>query len=122
MSGPPINVIIPLGGLGSRFQKEGYLTRPKPFVRVLGKEMILWVVDNLSIRSDDGLVLVYNPSWMSMDAEAGLPMAKDDTCPGKTTRRVGSTAYMDVGMLQSVPGRKLFSAAPSRRRTKEKNE
>ena len=37
-----MNIIIPLGGLGSRFQTEGY-ARPKPFVRVLGKEMILWV-------------------------------------------------------------------------------
>jgi hypothetical protein len=63
---PPINVLIPLGGLGTRFQKEGYLTRPKPFVRVLGKEMILWVLDNLKLRSDDGLVLVFDPSWMSM--------------------------------------------------------
>jgi hypothetical protein len=42
-----MNVIVPLGGLGMRFQNEGY-TRPKPFVRVLGKEMILWVLGALS--------------------------------------------------------------------------
>jgi capsule biosynthesis phosphatase len=41
-----MNLIIPLGGIGSRFQKEGYF-RPKPFVRVLGKPMIEWLVDNL---------------------------------------------------------------------------
>ena len=35
-----MNVMIPLGGIGSRFQKEGY-KYPKPFVRVLGKEMIV---------------------------------------------------------------------------------
>lgn len=64
MSG--VNVIIPLGGLGSRFQKEGYLTRPKPFVPVLGKPMILWVIENLTIGMDDTLVIVYNPSFMNL--------------------------------------------------------
>ena len=29
--------MIPLGGIGSRFQTEGYLTRPKPFIPVLGR-------------------------------------------------------------------------------------
>jgi NDP-sugar pyrophosphorylase family protein len=61
-----MNVIVPLGGLGTRFQKEGY-TRPKPFVRVLGKEMILWVLDNLTLGVDDALVIVFNPAFLSMD-------------------------------------------------------
>ena len=52
-----MNIIIPLGGLGSRFQNEGY-SRPKPFVRVLGKEMIKWVIDNLKIGPEDALVIV----------------------------------------------------------------
>ena len=29
--------------------------------------MIRWVVDNLSLAADDALVVIYNPSWMSMD-------------------------------------------------------
>lgn len=61
-----MNIIIPLGGLGSRFQNEGY-SRPKPFVRVLGKEMIRWVVDNLKLGDEDALVIVFNPNFMSMD-------------------------------------------------------
>ena len=60
----PITVMIPLGGIGSRFQKEGY-TKPKPFISVLGKPMILWVIDSLQLRPDDSLVIVYNPGWMS---------------------------------------------------------
>lgn len=64
--GPAINVIIPLGGLGTRFQKEGYLTRPKPFVPVLGKPMILWVVENLTLGPEDTLMIVYNPSFMNI--------------------------------------------------------
>lgn len=61
-----VNVIVPLGGLGSRFQKEGYLTRPKPFVPVLGKPMILWVLENLTMGTEDKLVIVYNPAFMSI--------------------------------------------------------
>ena len=64
LDGPPITVMIPLGGLGSRFQKEGY-TRPKPFVQVMGKPMILWVLDSLKLRPQDELVIVYNPDFLS---------------------------------------------------------
>ena len=64
MEGPAITVMIPLGGLGSRFQKEGY-TRPKPFVQVMGKPMILWVLDSLKLRPQDELVIVYNPDFLS---------------------------------------------------------
>jgi len=61
-----INVIVPMGGLGSRFQKEGYLTRPKPFVPVLGKPMILWVLDSLSLGQNDKLIIVFNPDFMNI--------------------------------------------------------
>mmetsp|Transcript_67548 Transcript_67548/g.162165 ORF Transcript_67548/g.162165 Transcript_67548/m.162165 type:complete len:444 (-) Transcript_67548:140-1471(-) len=60
-----MNVIVPLGGLGTRFQKQGY-TRPKPFIRVLGKEMILWVLDSLCLTKEDTLVIVFNPDFMCM--------------------------------------------------------
>ena len=65
MTMPGMNVMIPLGGIGSRFQMEGY-KYPKPFVRVLGKEMILWVVDSLKLREEDSLVVVYNPAFLDM--------------------------------------------------------
>jgi len=60
-----MNVIVPLGGLGTRFQNQGY-TRPKPSVRVLGKEMILWVLDSLNLSPEDTLLIVFNPSFMCM--------------------------------------------------------
>lgn len=47
-----MNVIIPLGGVGSRFASEGYV-RPKPLIRVLGKEMIFWVLDSLNVHCND---------------------------------------------------------------------
>ena len=43
-----LNIVIPMAGLGSRFQKVGY-DRPKPFIDVLGKGMIEHVLDNLHI-------------------------------------------------------------------------
>lgn len=44
-----INVVIPMAGLGSRFQKAGYTT-PKPFIPVNGKPMIARVMENLAIK------------------------------------------------------------------------
>jgi len=41
-----MNIIIPLGGKGERFAKEGYL-QPKPLIQILNKEMIFYVLDNL---------------------------------------------------------------------------
>mmetsp|Transcript_15463 Transcript_15463/g.33504 ORF Transcript_15463/g.33504 Transcript_15463/m.33504 type:complete len:498 (-) Transcript_15463:47-1540(-) len=88
MSG--INVVVPLGGLGSRFQKEGYLTRPKPFVPVLGKPMILWVLENLTIGADDTLVIVYNPAFMNIGVfmndivQGSFPDCKLVELPGPT--------------------------------------
>jgi HAD superfamily hydrolase (TIGR01509 family) len=41
-----INLVIPMAGLGSRFQKEGY-TIQKPFLPVFGHKMYKWVIQNL---------------------------------------------------------------------------
>ena len=43
-----MNVLIPMAGAGSRFEKAGY-TFPKPLIDVNGKPMIQVVVDNLNI-------------------------------------------------------------------------
>lgn len=48
---PEMNVLIPMAGAGSRFEKAGY-TFPKPLIEVNGKPMIQVVVDNLSIRAN----------------------------------------------------------------------
>lgn len=74
-----MNVIVPLGGVGSRFQREGYLA-PKPFVRILGKEMILWVIDSLTMSRDDTLVVVYNPKFLDMKFEIEIVLDKYPDC------------------------------------------
>ncbi|KAM0324836.1 hypothetical protein ACHAQA_007802 [Verticillium albo-atrum] len=55
----PINVIIPIGGIGSRFANEGY-RYPKPLINIVGRPMLLWLIDNLSLKSGDTLWMAIN--------------------------------------------------------------
>ena len=54
-----MNIIIPLGGVGKRFSDNGY-TKPKPLIKVLGKEIIFWVLDSLNLSKNDKLFIPYN--------------------------------------------------------------
>ena len=44
-----VEIVIPMAGLGSRFQEAGYQD-PKPFIAIKGKPMIHWVIENLKSR------------------------------------------------------------------------
>jgi len=46
-----LNVLIPMAGAGSRFEKAGY-TFPKPLIDVKNKPMIQIVVENLNIKAN----------------------------------------------------------------------
>lgn len=46
-----MNILIPMAGAGSRFEKAGY-TFPKPLIDVKGKPMIQVVVENLNIDAN----------------------------------------------------------------------
>lgn len=52
----PVNVIIPMGGLGSRFAKEGY-AMPKPLVNIMGRPMISWLIGYLHFKPGDVLYI-----------------------------------------------------------------
>jgi len=54
-----MNVIIPLGGKGERFAKLGY-KMPKPLIRVMGHEIILWLIDSLDHTLIDTLCIPYH--------------------------------------------------------------
>jgi NDP-sugar pyrophosphorylase family protein len=45
-----VNVVIPMAGMGSRFVQDGY-KKPKPFIDVAGKPMIVRVLENLKIEN-----------------------------------------------------------------------
>jgi HAD superfamily hydrolase (TIGR01509 family) len=44
---PLIQIVVPMAGLGTRFQAAGY-SDAKPFIPVLNKPMIQWVVENMT--------------------------------------------------------------------------
>lgn len=52
----PINIVIPMAGLGTRFSKEGYTT-PKPLINILARPMISWLIGNLQIEEEDNLFI-----------------------------------------------------------------
>tara|TARA_R110002060_G_scaffold1729_1_gene3237 strand:+ start:834 stop:1334 length:501 start_codon:yes stop_codon:yes gene_type:complete len=60
-SSQALNIIIPIGGIGSRFSKVGY-RYPKPLINIIGRPMILRLIDNLSLRPEDTL-------WMAANIE-----------------------------------------------------
>ncbi|PHH66332.1 hypothetical protein CDD82_1550 [Ophiocordyceps australis] len=48
----PINIIIPIGGIGSRFAKHGYRW-PKPLINIVGRPMLLWILETLNLKQGD---------------------------------------------------------------------
>lgn len=54
-----MNIIIPLGGKGERFKNDGYLL-PKPLIKVLNKEILFYVIDNINIEKEDRVFIIYN--------------------------------------------------------------
>ncbi len=62
-----INIVIPMAGAGSRFVNAGYKT-PKPFIDVLGKPMIVRVMENLSYP-DAKYILVIRKEHMEVESD-----------------------------------------------------
>ena len=54
-----MNIIIPLGGKGERFSRNGY-KEPKPLVPIFEKKMINYLLDNLNIINDTKVFIIYN--------------------------------------------------------------
>lgn len=54
-----MDVIIPLGGLGNRFQISGY-TRPKPLINVMGQPILYWLINSLDFKKINNIIIPYN--------------------------------------------------------------
>ncbi len=62
-----MNIVIPLGGKGERFYKEGF-DKPKPLIPILNKPMIFHVFDHLSIDwVNDKVFIIYHIHLDSFD-------------------------------------------------------
>ncbi len=70
-----INILIPAAGAGSRFAKEGYI-KPKPFIDVLGKPMIVRVLENLKV-DDAHYIIILQKSHFEQEKELCNLIAKD---------------------------------------------
>jgi capsule biosynthesis phosphatase len=57
-----MNIIIPIGGSGKRFQEENYIL-PKPLVKSLGKSIIFWNIENIKSSSEDIIYIVYRKEF-----------------------------------------------------------
>jgi capsule biosynthesis phosphatase len=61
-------VIIPLGGIGDRFKKNGY-NKPKALINVFGKSIIYYLIDNLNLTNIDFVCIPYNKEYAEYDFE-----------------------------------------------------
>ena len=56
-------VLIPLGGIGDRFKKNGY-TYPKALVKIFGKPILYYLLDSINLKEDNDFVyIVYNKEY-----------------------------------------------------------
>jgi len=70
-----INIVIPMAGQGSRFAKAGY-EKPKPFIDVDGKPMIVRVLENLSYP-DARYILIARKEHMEQEEELVKQIEKE---------------------------------------------
>lgn len=52
-------LLIPLGGVGARFSQLGY-KQPKALIKVMGKPILFWLIDNLTIPDGTLIYIPYN--------------------------------------------------------------
>jgi UDP-N-acetylglucosamine diphosphorylase / glucose-1-phosphate thymidylyltransferase / UDP-N-acetylgalactosamine diphosphorylase / glucosamine-1-phosphate N-acetyltransferase / galactosamine-1-phosphate N-acetyltransferase len=70
-----INIVIPMAGAGSRFAKVGY-EKPKPFIDVDGKPMIVRVLENLSYP-DARYILIARKEHIEKEAQLVAQIEKE---------------------------------------------
>ena len=67
-----MNIVVPMAGAGSRFEKAGY-SFPKPLIEVKGQPMIAKVVENLDLQGTY-IFLVQKAHYQQYNLESLLKM------------------------------------------------
>ncbi len=70
-----INIVIPMAGAGSRFAEAGY-PKPKPFIDVAGKPMIVRVLENMACP-DARYVLIARKQHLNSEAALVEKICRD---------------------------------------------
>lgn len=63
-----MNILIPMAGAGSRFEKVGY-KEPKPLIKVFEKTMIEWVIENIKVDDANYIFIVQENHFNKYDIE-----------------------------------------------------
>jgi len=61
-------ILIPLGGVGSRFKNNGY-KNPKALINVFGKPIIYYLLDNLNTKDIEFIYIPYNKEYVNFRLE-----------------------------------------------------
>jgi capsule biosynthesis phosphatase len=64
-------IIIPIGGTGSRYKKNGY-NRPKALIKVFGKPILFWLLETLNITNNTIIYIPYNKEYTNYRFESLL--------------------------------------------------
>ena len=64
-------IIIPLGGIGERFKESGYKT-PKALIKIFGKPILYYLLDNLNLHDIDFICIPYNNEYSFYNFEETL--------------------------------------------------
>jgi len=67
----PLNIVVPMAGLGSRFQQAGYQV-PKPLIDVRGRPMYAWAADSLPLEFATRLIFIL------LSSQPEFPQLRDD--------------------------------------------
>ena len=64
-------ILIPIGGIGQRFKDNGY-TLPKALIKVFGKPILYYLIENLNLNSIDFIYIPYNKEYSNYNFESQL--------------------------------------------------
>lgn len=89
-----MNIVIPLGGKGERFARQGY-TQPKPLIPILDKCMIQYVLDT---QTSDKVFILYNKSLDTHDFRSFIRSRYPhvELIPVDDTRGAAHTLYLGI--------------------------
>lgn len=74
-----MNIVVPMAGRGSRFANAGFVD-PKPLIRVGGKPMIQWVIENVRPARPHRFIFIVLREHL--EAYPAVPATLRTLCPG----------------------------------------
>lgn len=97
-------IVIPLGGTGERFKSNGY-KEPKALIKVFGKPILYYLLDNLKLKNIDLICIPYNKEYAAYRLEDMLQKDYPDikfhfTPLDQNTRGAADTLYLTLTNLK----------------------